>query len=158
LARSDAAEKEFTRRTQIAQRAEAADKAAQEAVKSAADKERLAKAYASAAAEISAKATAEAQATAKAASVAQDAVKAAAQSQPKGEGLIAIASADIAALARVLDPSDEGKTLFCRDRRASLAPAAAGNHAVTATATGATPGTLPSVTAPLPLARPSIRN
>jgi hypothetical protein len=100
----------------------------------------------------------------------------------------AIASADIAALARVLDPSDEGSTLFCRDRRASLAPAApesvgtptqpsndspveasAATPAKAAAAAVTSGGnseaipavaasTQPSVTIPLPVARPLRRN
>jgi hypothetical protein len=88
-------------------------------------KQRQANADADAAAEVSAKATAAAQTAAKIASTAHDAMQKASASQPKAEGLIAISSADIAALAHVLDPNDEARTLFCRDRRASLSPPAA---------------------------------
>jgi hypothetical protein len=61
------------------------------------------------------KATAEWRAAANAEKAASEAMKAAAATQPKGEGLIPITGADIAALVHAIDDSDGAKKLFCRD-------------------------------------------
>jgi hypothetical protein len=177
-ARSEAAAKELARRTQNAQRAEAADAAAQQAAQSAADNDRQAQAAAAVAADHAAKIAAELQAAAKAATAAQAELRAAAASQPQSEGLIAIAKADIAALADVFDPNGEGGALFCRGgaaspasrpafktvsipmprpRMASVAVNTATRH-TGAVATSAASSTRRTVRVPLPVARPAHQN
>ena len=52
-----------------------------------------------------------------------DAVLASATAQPKGPGLLVIATVDIAALSHVIGESNEGKRLFCGGQIAAAEPA-----------------------------------
>jgi hypothetical protein len=117
-------EREAARLAELAENAAKASSAAQAAAKAATAKAEEAAARLEAASQISEQAAAESKAAADALAAASEALRAAAASQPKGDGLVAIADAEIVALAQVVGDSDDGMRLFCRGRYAPK-PAAA---------------------------------
>jgi hypothetical protein len=81
-------------------------------------------------------------------------MRAAAAAQPKGEGLIPITSADIAALAQIVGESDDARKLFCRGEYAGgPLPAAAAAEPVPLPHAGAPPAEN-GANVPLPPSRP----
>jgi len=155
LSDADTAAREALQRTDAARHAAAAASAASEAATVASARERETKSVADQAAQVSAKATAELRLAANNANAAAEAMKEAAATQPQGEGLIPITTADIAAFAHVVDnESDVARKLFCGGREASAPPDKDETAAVTMTTPVAplvdTPRVDPPVSAPAP--------
>jgi hypothetical protein len=116
---------EATRSTETLKRAAAALAAAQGAAKQAAAVLQERNAQFQAASQASEQAAAEAKVASDAESALSDAVRAAAAAQPKGSGLLVIATADITALAHVIGESRDAKRLFCDGQIAAAEPAIA---------------------------------
>jgi hypothetical protein len=116
---------EATRSTETLRRAAAALAAAQEAAKQADAVAQDRAAQFQAASQASEHTAAEAKVASDAESTLADVVRAVAAAQPKGPGLLVIATADITALAHVIGESNEGKRLFCRGQTAAAEPAIA---------------------------------
>jgi hypothetical protein len=156
---ADTAAQQAFRRAEAAQTTGHALAAAQQIEHAANALRDRAKAQSDAAADVAAKAATIARHAADLAGAARAAMDAAAATQPKGEGLVPIAAADIAALAHVIGESEAAKKLFCRGEYAG------GPHPAATTAS-ATPVPLSSparestpsnVDVPLPLPRPTRR-
>jgi hypothetical protein len=109
-----------------------------------------------AASQASEQAAAEAKVASDAESALSDAVRAAAAVQPKGPGLLVVATADITALAHVIGESNEGKRLFCGGQTAAAEPAIAAPPALPLRPqpTAITPAMVPKPAEVKPAAKP----
>jgi hypothetical protein len=151
---SEAASQEAAHRANLAQAAARAHSAAQDAERSANAARDRARTLSNAAADVAAKAAAIARHAAETAAAALATAQAAAASQPKGQGFLPIATADIAALAHVVGESADAKKLFCRGEFSGGPLPAATPASVPMPTPSASDAVQGHADVPLPLPRP----